>query len=159
MEILIALAAIVTFSFIVYIVVRSRYKKAGPDEALVVYGRRKLLGAKVVDEAGEASGFRIVRGAGTFVWPAWEGYQYLSLKMMTLDIDLHHVYTVRGIPINVKAVAQVKISSQINPIRRAAEGFLGVAPEQIQATIKETVAGHLRGIVGTMTVEEIYRDQ
>jgi flotillin len=159
MEILIALAAVVAFSFIAYVVVRSRYKKAGPDEALVVYGRRKLLGSKVRDEEGEVSGFRIVRGGGTFVWPAWEGYQFLSLKMMTLDIDLHHVYTVRGIPINVKAVAQVKISSQVNQIRRAAEGFLGVAPEHIQATIKETVAGHLRGIVGTMTVEEIYRDQ
>lgn len=145
--------------FIIYLVIRNRYKKAGPDEALIVFGRRKLLGKKVRDEKGVVEGFRIVRGGGTFVWPAWEGHEYLSLKMMTLDIDLHHVYTIQGIPINVKAVAQVKVQSDIDHIRNAAEGFLGVSPDDIKATLKETVAGHLRGIVGTLTVEEIYRDQ
>jgi flotillin len=142
-----------------YGVVRSRYKKAGPDEALIVFGRRKLLGKKVRTEKGEIEGFRIVRGGGTFVWPAWEQYEVLSLRMMTLEIDLRHVYTVQGIPINVKAVAQVKISGDIAHIRWAAEGFLGVPPEDIRSTIKETVAGHLRGIIGTLTVEELYRDQ
>src|SRR5689334_23181173 len=92
-----------------YILARALYKKAGPDEALIVYGRRKLLGQKVRDEAGQVESFRIIRGGGTFVWPAWEQGEYLSLKMMTLDIDLKHVYTMEGIPINVRAVAQVKI--------------------------------------------------
>jgi flotillin len=142
-----------------YILARMLYKKAGPDEALIVYGRRKLLGAKVRDEAGEVQSFRIIRGGGTFVFPAWEQGEYLSLKMMTLEIDLKHVYTVQGIPINVKAVAQVKVGSETGRIRRAAEGFLGMNPDQITATIKETVAGHLRGIIGTLTVEELYRDQ
>ncbi|MGE5235786.1 MAG: flotillin family protein [Acidobacteriota bacterium] len=142
-----------------YFTVRFRYKKAGPDEALIIYGRRKLIGHKVRDAKGDVEAFRIVRGGGTFVWPAWEAAETLSLKMMTLDIDLKHVYTVQGIPINVKAVAQVKISSDIDHVRRAAEGFLGVPPQQIQGTIKETVAGHLRGIIGTLTVEELYRDQ
>jgi flotillin len=142
-----------------YVLVRSRYKKAGPDEALIVYGRRKIFGKKVRGDKGEIEGFRIVRGGGTFVWPAWEQYEKLSLRMMTLDIDLRHVYTVRGIPINVKAVAQVKVSGDVQHIRSAAEGFLGVPPEQVQGTIKETVAGHLRGIIGTLTVEELYRDQ
>jgi flotillin len=159
MEIGVVFIALLLLAFIVYVVVRSRYKKAGPDEALIVYGRRKLIGKKVLSETGDIEGFRIVRGGGTFVWPAWEGYEFLSLKMMTLDIDLHHVYTIRGIPINVKAVAQVKIRSEIEHIRRAAEGFLGVIPDDVCATIKETVAGHLRGIVGTLTVEELYRDQ
>jgi flotillin len=144
---------------LVYLVFRMRYKKAGPDEALIVYGRRKLVGAKVRDEAGQVQEFRIVRGGGTFVWPAWEGHELLSLKMMTLDIDLQHVYTVRGIPINVRAVAQVKVKGAVDHIRRAAEGFLGVSPEDIQSTIKETVAGHLRGIIGTLSLEELYRDQ
>jgi flotillin len=142
-----------------YVLARALYKKAGPDEALIVYGRRKLLGTKVRDEAGEVQSFRIIRGGGTFVFPAWEQGEYLSLKMMTLEIDLKHVYTIQGIPINVKAVAQVKVGSEIGRIRRAAEGFLGMNPDQITATIKETVAGHLRGIIGTLTVEELYRDQ
>jgi len=151
--------AIPVLLFLGYLVVRVRYKKAGPDEALIVFGRRKLLGRKVRSEAGEIEGFRIVRGGGTFVWPAWEQYEILSLRMMTLEIDLRHVYTIQGIPINVKAVAQVKVQGDVDHIRRAAEGFLGMPVEAIQATIKETVAGHLRGIVGTLTVEELYRDQ
>jgi flotillin len=143
----------------VYLLIRTRYKKAGPDEALIVFGRRKFFGKKVRDEKGEVESFRIVRGGGTFVWPAWEQYEILSLQIMTLDIDLIHVYTVQGIPINVKAVAQVKIKGDIPHIRSAAEGFLGIAVPDIQATIKETVAGHLRGIIGTLTIEELYRDQ
>jgi flotillin len=142
-----------------YVLVRILYKKAGPDEALIVYGRRKLLGEKVRDEKGGIEGFRIVRGGGTFVFPAWEQHRVLSLRMMTLDIDLQHVYTSQGIPINVKAVAQVKVRGDIEHIRKAAEGFLGVPPEQVRSTIQETVAGHLRGIIGTLTLEELYRDQ
>jgi flotillin len=145
--------------FFTYLLIRVRYKKAGPDEALIVFGRRKLFGKKVRSEKGEIEGFRIVRGGGTFVWPAWEQYEVLSLRMMTLEIDMPHVYTVQGIPINVKAVAQVKVQGDIEHIRSAAEGFLGMPVDDIQATIKETVAGHLRGIVGTLTVEELYRDQ
>jgi len=145
--------------FLTYLLIRVRYKKAGPDEALIVFGRRKLLGKKVRSEQGEIEGFRIIRGGGTFVWPAWEQYEVLSLRMMTLEIDLPHVYTVQGIPINVKAVAQVKVQGDIDHIRRAAEGFLGMPVDDVQATIKETVAGHLRGIVGTLTVEELYREQ
>jgi flotillin len=142
-----------------YVLARILYKKAGPDEALIVYGRRKLLGAKMRDEKGAAEGFRIVRGGGTFVFPAWEQHKVLSLRMMTLDIDLQHVYTSQGIPINVKAVAQVKIHGDVDHIRSAAEGFLGVPVEEVRATIKETVAGHLRGIIGTLTLEELYKDQ
>jgi flotillin len=142
-----------------YIVVRWRWKKAGPDEALIVYGHRKKFGPKLKDDKGEVEGFRIVRGGGTFVLPAWEQYEFLSLRMMTLDIDLRHVYTVQGIPINVRAVAQVKVKGDPHHIRKAAEGFLGVPPDQVKSTIKETVAGHLRGIIGTLTLEELYRDQ
>jgi flotillin len=154
-----AIIGIPILLFVIYLVIRMRYKKAGPDEALIVFGRRKLFGRKVRSEQGEIEGFRIIRGGGTFVWPAWEQYEILSLRMMTLEIDLPHVYTVQGIPINVKAVAQVKVQGDIDHIRRAAEGFLGMPVDDILATIKETVAGHLRGIVGTLTVEELYREQ
>jgi flotillin len=144
---------------VLYLIFRTRYKKAGPDEALIVYGRRKLLGKKVVSVDGESAGYRIVRGGGSFIWPAWESYERLSLKIMTLEINLPHVYTEQGIPINVKAVAQVKVRASIDAISRAAEAFLGVPPDTVRSTIQETVAGHLRGIVGTLTVEQLYRDQ
>ena len=109
------LAALVLFVF--YLFVSFRYKKAGPDEALIIYGRRKMFGPKVRDE-GAVEGFRIVRGGGAFVVPAWEQSEFMSLKMMTLEIDLQHVYTIQGIPINVKAVAQVKVGSDPSRSRR-----------------------------------------
>jgi len=149
----------IVFLIFCWAVMRSRYKKAGPDEALIVFGRRKTFGKKVRDAKGDVESFRIIRGGGTFVVPAWENYERLSIKMMTLDIDLEHVYTVQGIPINVRAVAQVKVRGDVQHISSAAEGFLGLPVNQIQATIKDTVAGHLRGIIGTLTIEELYRDQ
>lgn len=156
---LVGVIALVFFVLIFFwVMARMLYKKAGPDEALIVYGRRKIF-KPVRDEKGDVQGFRIVRGAGTFVFPVAENYKVLSLRMMTLDIDLQHVYTSQGIPINVKAVAQVKIQGDINHIKSAAEGFLGVPVEEVRATIKETVAGHLRGIIGTLTLEELYKDQ
>ena len=157
MEVL--LAAIPVALLAVWVSIRLLYKKVGPDEALIVYGRRRLFGPKVRDDDGRVEGFRIVSGGGTFVLPAWEASEVLSLRMMTLDVDLQHVYTVQGIPINVKAVAQVKVKGDTTHVTKAAEGFLGLPAEQIQSTIKETVAGHLRGIIGTLTVEELYRDQ
>jgi flotillin len=150
---------ILAVSLFGYVLVKSRYKKAGPDEALIVFGRRKLMGKKVLDDEGRAEGFRIVHGGGTFIWPGWESYERLSLKMMTLEINMPHVYTEQGIPINVKAVAQVKIHATTDFIKQAAEAFLGVDPGEVKATIQETVAGHLRGIIGTLTIEALYRDQ
>lgn len=150
-----ALAVVIFF----YLLARMLYKKVGPDEAMIVYGRKKVFGDKVRNEQGTIEGFRIVRGGGTFVFPVAEQFRVISLRMMTLDIDLQHVYTSQGIPINVKAVAQVKIKGDTEHIRKAAEGFLGVPPESVRSTIQETVAGHLRGIIGTLTLEELYRDQ
>jgi len=151
-------AALAVVAFF-YLLARMLYKKVGPDEAMIVYGRKKVFGDKVRNEQGTIEGFRIVRGGGTFVFPVAEQFRIISLRMMTLDIDLQHVYTSQGIPINVKAVAQVKIKGDTEHIRKAAEGFLGVPPESVRSTIQETVAGHLRGIIGTLTLEELYRDQ
>jgi flotillin len=145
--------------FFGYIFLKARYKKAGPDEALIVFGRKKLMGSKLTDEEGLAEGFRIVHGGGTFIWPGWESFERLSLKMMTLEINMPHVYTEQGIPINVKAVAQVKIRASSEFIKKAAEAFLGFEVSGVKATIQETVAGHLRGIIGTLTIEALYRDQ
>lgn len=156
---LFTLGAVAFALLLAYLFVKARYKKAGPDEALIVFGRRKLWGRRAVDEDGLAEGFRIVHGGGTFIWPGWESYERLSLKMMTLEINMPHVYTEQGIPINVKAVAQVKIKATTEFIKRAAEAFLGLEVSGVKATIQDTVAGHLRGIIGTLSIESLYRDQ
>lgn len=149
---------ILALTLLFYVLLRLFYKKSAPDEAMIVYGKRKFWGKKSSPDSQHVD-YRIIRGAGSFVFPTFETYSLLSLKLMTLEVDLTHVYTSQGIPINVHAVAQVKIGSSTELIQRAAEGFLGVEEASIRNAITQTMAGHLRAIVGTLSVDQLYRDQ
>lgn len=136
----------------------SRYKKVGPNEVLVVSGR----GSATVDtQTGQRSrrSFRIVRGGGTFIWPVVERVDDLSLELMTIDVITTKVYTAQGVPVTVDGVAQVKIGSDDVSIITAAEQFLSKKVDQIKNIALQTLEGHLRGILGTLTVEEIYKDR
>jgi flotillin len=83
----------------------------------------------------------------------------LSLEIMTIDITTPDVPTVQGVPVTVDGVAQVKIGSDENSIRTAAIQFLSKSHEEIEHVAHETLAGHLRAILGTLTVEQLYRDR
>jgi flotillin len=130
-----------------------RYTKVGPNQVLVVSGVWHMT----VD--GQDVGFRFVKGGGTFVWPIFEMADYLSLELMTLDVRLKEVYTLTGVSINVDGVAQVKIKGEDRSIRTAAERFLGKSEDQIKNIALQTVEGHLRAIVGTLSVEDIYKNR
>jgi flotillin len=131
----------------------NRYTKVGPNSVLIVSGRRH----QTAD--GRSVGFRLVKGGGTFVWPIFEKVEFLSLELMTLDVGLKEVYTITGVAINVDGVAQVKIKGEDMAIRTAAERFLGRSEDEIKNIALQTVEGHLRAIVGTLTVEEIYKNR
>ncbi|MFH1228023.1 MAG: SPFH domain-containing protein [Planctomycetota bacterium] len=131
----------------------NRYTKVGPNEVLIISGRKHQT------PEGRAVGFRIVKGGGTFVWPIFEKADILSLELLTLDVRLKEVYTITGVSINVDGVAQVKIKGEDQAIRTAAERFLGRSEEEIKMIALQTVEGHLRGIVGTLTVEDIYKNR
>ncbi len=136
----------------------TRYVKAGPNEVLVISGRRH----KIVDaRSGKVDyvGFRISKGGGTFVWPVLEKRDSLSLELMTMDVHTADVYTITGVPIIVEGVAQMKVKGDDVSIRTAAEQFLSKTPAEIKDIALQTVAGHLRAIIGKMTVEELYRDR
>lgn len=122
----------------------SRFQKAAPNEAMIIYGKR---------------GFRCVTGGGTFVWPVIEQVSRLSLEIMTLDVKTPAVYTIHGVPIIVDGVAQVKVDGSNEMIRTAAEQFLGKSVAQTMQVALQTVEGHLRAILGTMTVEEVYSNR
>lgn len=122
----------------------SRYHKAAPNEAVVVFGKR---------------GFRCVHGGGTFVWPVIEEVRRLSLEIMTLDVNTPEVYTKLGVPIVVDGVAQVKVDGSEEMIRTAAEQFLNKGTGETMRVALQTVEGHLRAILGTMTVEEAYSNR
>ncbi|HEX3627651.1 MAG TPA: SPFH domain-containing protein [Verrucomicrobiae bacterium] len=143
--------------FMLVYAVLSRYTKVGPNQVLVISGRKH----KVIDPDGTARevGFRIRKGGGAFVWPIFEKVDILSLELLTIDVQTPEVYTSKGVPVKVDGVAQVKVKGDDISIRTASEQFLGKATDEIRNIATQTLEGHLRAILGTMTVEEIYQNR
>src|SRR5208282_5106085 len=135
----------------------SRYTKVGPNQVLVISGRKR----KVLDPDGNTRevGFRIVKGGGTFVWPVFEKVDVLSLELLTIDVQTPEVYTSKGVPVKVDGVAQIKVKGDDVSIRTASEQFLSKGVDDIKSIATQTLEGHLRAILGTMTVEEIYQNR
>jgi len=141
------------FIFMFLVVYASRYTKVGPSQVLVISGKRHRL------PSGEMVGYRIVRGGGVFVWPVLEKVDFLSLEIMTIDVKTPEVYTIKGVPVLVDGVAQVKVRGDDVSIRTASEQFLSKDTVEIQRVALQTLEGHLRAILGTLTVEEIYQNR
>src|SRR5258707_1668016 len=120
------------------------YRKAGPHEALVVYGFR---------------GTRVVKGHGTVIFPMIEGCRELSLELMSFDVaPVQDLYTKQGVAVTVEAVAQIKVKSDPLSIQTASEQFLTKSPDQREGLIRLVMEGHLRGIIGQLTVEQIVKE-
>ena len=135
----------------------SRYTKVGPNEVLVVSGRNY----RVTDPDGSvrARGFRIVKGGGTFIIPVIEKADILSLELLTIDVQTPEVYTSKGVPVRVDGVAQTKVKGDDISIATASEQFLSKGTDEIRNIATQTLEGHLRAILGTLTVEEIYQNR
>jgi len=119
------------------------FRKAGPHEALVVYGWR---------------GTRIVKGRATVIFPVFENSRWLSLELMSFDVaPQQDLYTKQGVAVTVEAVAQIKVKSDPESILTAAEQFLTKSPQERDGLIRLVMEGHLRGIIGQLTVEEIVK--
>src|SRR6201997_567752 len=119
------------------------YRKAGPHEALIVYGFR---------------GTRVVQGHGTIIFPMIENCRDLSLELMSFDVaPQQDLYTKQGVAVTVEAVAQIKVKSDTESILTASEQFLTKSDDERQGLIRLVMEGHLRGIIGQLTVEEIVK--
>src|SRR5882757_1866576 len=119
------------------------FRKAGPNEALIVYGFR---------------GPRVIKGHGTVIFPMVESWRSLSLELMSFDVaPQQDLYTKQGVAVTVEAVAQIKVRSDQESILTAAEQFLTKTPDQRESLIRLVMEGHLRGIIGQLTVEEIVK--
>jgi len=154
----IAGVVVVLFVFFMFIGIwASRYTKVGPNQVLVISGRKH----RMVDPDGTARdiGFRIVKGGGVFVWPVYEKVDILSLELLTIDVQTPEVYTSKGVPVKVDGVAQIKVKGDDISIATASEQFLSKGTEEIKNIAMQTLEGHLRAILGTMTVEEIYQNR
>ncbi len=120
------------------------FRKAGPNEAIIVYGFR---------------GPRIIKGGGAVIFPVVENSRQLSLELMSFDVaPQQDLYTKQGVAVTVEAVAQIKVRSDKESILTAAEQFLTKSPDQREGLIRLVMEGHLRGIIGQLTVEQIVKE-
>lgn len=120
------------------------YRKVGPNQALLVFG----LG-----------GTHVYSGRGAVVWPMIQSAKELSLELMSFDVaPQQDLYTKQGVAVTVEAVAQIKVKSDHESILTAAEQFLSKTPAEREGLIRLVMEGHLRGIVGQLTVESIVKD-
>jgi len=148
--------AIILIIAIFLTVFAKQYRKVGPNEVLIIAGGRKKTitgpdGIKV------KVGYRYRLGGGTFVVPFVETVYRLPMDVITLNIKTPEVLTHSGVPIMAEATAQVKVDSSDSAIRLAAEQFLGLGKEGIRDVSMNVLEGHMREVIGTMTVEQIYR--
>lgn len=137
----VVIIAIITFLMI-------RYRIGKPDEALIVTG--SFLGK---------DGIKILKNSGTFVIPIVQKAHTLSLLTHKLEIGTPEVYTEQGVPIKASATVLVKIGNSVDSIKTAAEQYLGKSTEELEDEAREVLEGHLRAILGTMTVEAIYKNR
>jgi flotillin len=139
---------IVGLSFLVLVLlmgmIAKMFRKAGPNEAIIVYGFR---------------GPRVVKGHGTVIFPMVESSRQLSLELMSFDVaPQQDLYTKQGVAVTVEAVAQIKVRSDQESILTSAEQFLTKTPPQREGLIRLVMEGHLRGIIGQLTVEQIVKE-
>jgi flotillin len=139
------IAAVVVLTLLVLMMAMATlYRKAGPHEALIVYGLR---------------GTRIVKGRGTVIFPMVENYRQLSLQLMSFDVaPMQDLYTKQGVAVTVEAVAQIKVKSDPESIQTAAEQFLTKTDQAREGLIRLVMEGHLRGIIGQLSVEQIVKE-
>src|SRR6185436_777769 len=125
-----------------------------PNEVLVFSGSKQ----KMAD--GSESGIREIRGEWAFQTPYFESMVgRMDLRTIPVNINVVGAYSQGGIAMNVHAVANVKVSSQPVALKNAIERFLGRDPEEIRRVAKETLEGHLRGVLATLTPEEVNEDR
>src|SRR5438105_15663492 len=119
-------------------------RKVGPNEALIIYG------------LGTGGHPKVIKGGGTVVIPLMQSARELSLELMSFDVaPTQDLYTRQGVAVKVEAVAQIKVKSDLESIQTAAEQFLTKTPDQRDGLIRLVMEGHLRGIIGQLTVEQI----
>ncbi len=122
----------------------SMYRRVSPNRALIVYG---------------SGGTTIITGGGKLVWPLFQSARELSLELMSFDVaPSQDLYTAQGVAVTVEAVAQIKVKSDPESIRTSAEQFLTKPQEEREALIRLVMEGHLRGIVGLLTVEQLVKE-
>lgn len=154
---LIAMGGIVLFTFIVMIFWLTRYRKAGPNQALVVSGRmRHCVGP---DGKMQTRGYRIVKGGGTFVVPVIERVDVLPLELFPVEVRVRDAAASSGGTVRIEGTAQIRIQSDDASLAAAVEQLLGKPISEIKSLATQRLETGLRALLATMTVGEVTRNQ
>jgi flotillin len=146
--------AIVALAIVVFVAFKLAWRVAEPNQALIISGFRDHGNP---EDASEGLGFRIVTGRGTMIKPGIEAVRRLSLDLREADLAVECV-THQGIPLGIKGVVIFKVGDDYASIANAARRFLD-QQDLMEARVHNVFAGHLRAIVGNMTVEDMIRDR
>ncbi len=148
------IAGILILAFMTVLgIVRANLKICQPNEVLIFSGRRRAL------TDGSSLGYRVIRGGRGFRIPILEEVDRLSLNTIPIDLTVKNAYSKGGIPLSVRAIANVKVASTENELNNAVERLLGKNLEEIQLIAKETLEGNLRGVVALLSPEEVNEDR
>lgn len=145
---MITMGAVIALVVFVVLFAANMYKRCSSDEILVIFGSF-LGGAKSL----------CIHGGGRIVLPLVQGYKYLSLKPMTIEIELHNALTKNNIRVSVPTAFTIGISTEPQTMNNAAQRLLNFTHEQIAEQAKEIIIGQLRQVVASMTIEEINQDR
>jgi len=149
-----AMVVVVVLAFLaLFKIVSNNYIKVPPNKVAIFYGRkRRMADGKVV-------GFRVVTGGAKFKFPIVESVAFLDLNVFSIDLTVQAAPNKDGVLVTVRGVANVKILSDEISLMTACERFLGMDIPQIKDIAFKNLEGHLRAIIGRLTVEEIVSDR
>ncbi|MCY3594359.1 MAG: flotillin family protein [Rhodothermaceae bacterium] len=154
METIVVISGVlVTAILAVFGIVRANLKICQPNEVLIFSGRRRST------SDGTKVGYRFIKGGRGFRIPLLEQVDRIRLNTIPLDLTVQNAYSKGGIPLTVRAIANVKVASNESELANAVERLLGKDPHEIQMIAKETLEGNLRGVLATLTPEEVNEDR
>src|SRR6202050_1498086 len=143
-QMIVVIGLVVLATLVVLGMLAKMYRKAGPNEAIIRYG---------------FGGPKVIIGHGALIYPMVQHTKTLSLELMSFDVaPSQDLYTMQGVAVTVEAVAQIKVRSDMASIMTAAEQFLSKTPQEREGLIRLVMEGHLRGIIGQLTVEQIVKE-
>jgi flotillin len=148
-----AVAVVASLLVLAFIISRIIYI-CPPNEVLIFSGgHRKIAGIE------RPIGYRLIQGGRGIRIPLIEVVDRMDLTNMVIELRVQGAYSRGGIPLNVQGVANVKVSSKSTQLANAIERFLGMTREQIMQVARETLEGNLRGVLSTLTPEEVNQDR
>ncbi len=158
--VLLSVVGIIALLVLLGALITSRYKVAGPNEAFIVTGRKgkAVKNPETGEISTDLSGQKVVMGGGVFVIPFVQKAHVLDLSSRRIMVQIRGAVSGQGVKLNVEGVAIVKVGGNEDSIRAAAQRFLSQQTE-VETFTQETLAGSLRSIVGSLSVEQIIRDR